>query len=154
MAGIGEALKKSVLGAKEEELIKAGTMVVTRGIGIIALGLIGTFWLLDALGDRGPWAGMDLWQKIVFVAVAAGVWSIVAAADAIARGLATARATDVVAALPPGLKATVTTGLDSPGWSVVAVRLVEGKESESLKYLVVKESEPATWMSPDDLKFS
>ncbi|ALV43223.1 hypothetical protein AU252_20370 [Pseudarthrobacter sulfonivorans] len=47
--GALESFKKSLLGDKANQTIKSGTLVTTRGTGIIAVGLIGTFLLMDWL---------------------------------------------------------------------------------------------------------
>lgn len=53
------AIKASIAGNKADEVIKSGTLVVTRGIGVIAIGLIGTFIFLTSsrmlvLGKGSP----------------------------------------------------------------------------------------------------
>lgn len=147
---LGEALKKSILGAKEDEVIKSGTTAVTRGIGVVALGFVGTFYLLEQFADVGPWTGLDTGQRLTFVIAAAAVWAIVAAADVIGRGLA--HENDVVTALPRGLTATKTKRTDDPGWSVVAIRFPSGGTGDP-RYLVVKAGQPVEWLSAEDLRF-
>jgi hypothetical protein len=154
MAGLGEALKKSILGAKQDEAIKSGTLVVTRGIGVIAIALIGTFLLLDQLGDVGPWwKGLDTIAKLEFVVASAAVWAIVAGADVIARGLATARQNDFIATLPKGLTATKIEGKDSHGWDVVAAKFSGGAGADGPTYLVVKPGHEAEWLAAEKLQF-
>lgn len=150
---LGKALKESIVGAKHEELIKSGTLVVTRGIGIVAVAFVGTFFLLDMFNE-GPWASLDTWQKLAFVVAAALVWAIVAAADAIARGHATASRHDLVAALPKGLAVIKTKGRDESGWTAVAVKFAVTEGAEGPRYLIVKEGKPAEWAAEEDLAFS
>jgi hypothetical protein len=149
---LGKALKESIVGAKHDEIIQAGTLVVTRGTGVIAVALIGTFFLLDLL-DQGPWANLDSWQKLAFVLASGLIWAIVAAADAIARGLATASRHELVAQLPKGLKATKTVGKDDPDWYVVAVKFAVSEGSEGPEFLIVKKGQPAEWAPRQELDF-
>ncbi len=150
---LAAALKKAIIGSKDEEIIKAGTLAVTRCVGIVALALVGTFLLLDQLGNVGPWPRMTTTEKLQFVIAAAAVWAAIAGADSIARGLATARQNDFVATLPAGLKGTKTEGIDDRGWSVVAVKFPAASGSEGAKYLVIKAGKPAEWLDADKLKF-
>ncbi|MFG2007071.1 hypothetical protein ACGFNU_48780 [Spirillospora sp. NPDC048911] len=145
-----DKIKKMVAGDPANATIKAGTLLVTRGLGTVAVALIGTFLLLDQLGDRGPWHGLSTVQKLAFVLGAGFIWSIVAASDALARGIASARP-DGMVALPPGLLATVLDGRDSSGWRVVGVRpgTAAGGAPE---FLVAKDSE-VRWLAADRLAF-
>jgi hypothetical protein len=93
-------------------------------------------------------------DKLNFVLASGAIWALVAAADAIARGLATARQNDYVATLPTGLKAKKTKGTDSPGWTVAAVRFSGGTGGDDPCYLLVKSGQPAEWVSKDDLDFT
>ena len=150
---IASALKEAVLGSDQDEIIKAGTLTVTRGIGVIAVAFVGTFYLLDQFGDKGPWHGLTTPQKLTFVIAAALVWAIVASGDAIARGLATARQNDLVASLPTGLRATKTDGTDSAGWSVVAVKFSPGAGADGPEYLLVKAGQAASWLPAEKISF-
>lgn len=150
---IASALKEAVLGSDQDEIIKAGTLTVTRGIGVIAVAFVGTFYLLDQFGDKGPWHGLTTPQKLTFVIAAALVWAIVASGDAIARGLATARQNDLVASLPTGLRATKTEGTDSAGWSVVAVKFSPGAGANGPEYLLVKAGQAASWLPAEKISF-
>ncbi|MEU5884702.1 hypothetical protein [Spirillospora sp. NPDC047279] len=142
-----DKIKKAVGGDPANEAIKAGTLLVTRGLGTVAIALIGTFFLLDQLGDRGPWHGMNSVQKLGFVLGAGFIWAVVATGDALARGIAAGRP-DALVALPPGLVATVTDGTDSHGWRVVGVRPAAGEP----EFLVVKDDE-VRWLPAGRLAF-
>ena len=147
-----DSLKKSVLGDAANETIKSGTLVTTRGIGVVAVALIGTFLLLDQLGDTGPWKDMTAAQKLMFVAAAGAIWAVVAAADAIARGIAAPAARPSFVALPSGLTVTKTAGVDSPGWRVAAVKVAPLGDSADTLFLIVKDK-AVEWASTSDLKF-
>lgn len=149
--GALESFKKSLLGDKANQTIKSGTLVTTRGTGVIAVGLIGTFLLMDWLG-ASPWEGLQPDQKLSFVLATGAIWAVVAAADSIARGLATRSSVPVIVKLPAGLLATRTIGIDSSGWSVLAVEVTPDGKEEAMQFLVVKGSETA-WVSSDDLEF-
>jgi hypothetical protein len=152
MAGL-DSIKKAVTGDAENATIKDGTLVTTRGIGVIAVALIGTFLLLDQLGDTGPWHDLSAGGKLAFLLGAGAIWAVVAAADAIARGIATAATRPTVASMPSGLVATRTEGKDSPGWRVAAVELSGTAGSEVVRFLVVKGTDHA-WVAAADLSFS
>ncbi|KAB2341007.1 hypothetical protein [Actinomadura rudentiformis] len=146
-----DKIKKMVAGDPANEAIKSGTLLVTRGLGTIAVALIGTFFLLDQLGDRGPWHGLSGAQKLAFVLGAGFIWSVVAASDALARGIAAGRP-DGLVALPPGLVATVLDGVDSPGWRVVGVRPGAGKDGGVPEFLVAKGTD-VRWLPAERLAF-
>ncbi|TFV86526.1 hypothetical protein E4P40_12865 [Blastococcus sp. CT_GayMR20] len=148
-----ESIKKAVTGDATTDVIKSGTLLTTRGLGVVAVGLIGTFLLLDELGGTGPWASLDTSQKLLFVLGCGAIWALVAAADAVARGLATAATQPVLTAMPPGLVAVRTTGVDSPGWAVAAIQVPRVAGDEKPKFLVIK-ANAHEWVSADDLDFS
>jgi hypothetical protein len=147
-----EKIKKAVTGDATTDVIKSGTLLTTRGLGVVAVGLIGTFLLLDELGDAGPWASMDTSQKLLFVLGCGAIWALVAAADAIARGLATAAVQPLVTAMPPGLTASRTTGVDSPGWRVAAIEMPRGTGEKGAQFLLVK-GDKCEWVGVEDLVF-
>jgi hypothetical protein len=148
-----ESIKKAVTGDATTDVIKSGTLLTTRGIGVVAVGLIGAFLLLDQLGDAGPWASMDTAQKLSFVLACGAIWALVAAADAIARGLATAATQPLITALPSGLTASRTEGVDSPGWHVAAIEMPRGAGDKGAQFLVVK-GDKCEWVGVEDLDFS
>lgn len=146
-----ESLKKSLLGDKANETIKSGTLVTTRGTGIIAVGLIGTFLVMDWL-NAAPWEGLLPDQKLTFILATGAIWAVIAAADSIARGLAARSSLSAIVELPAGLVATRTPGRDSPGWSVLAIEVTPNGIKEAVEFLVVKGSETA-WVASKDLEF-
>src|SRR4051794_14315944 len=148
---LGDSLKKSLLGDKSNEIIKAGTLVTTRGTGVIAVALIAVFIVMDEL-DVGPWRTLSDDSKLLFVATVGFVWAIVAGADAIARGLATRNAAPAVIHLPRGLKATRTEKTDSRGWSVVAVSVPSEDDQQPLRFLIEKGG-TVVWTTADSLSF-
>ncbi|MFI0454314.1 hypothetical protein [Actinomadura sp. 6N118] len=145
-----DKIKKMVAGDPANEAIKSGTLLVTRGLGTVAVALIGTFFLLDQLGDSGPWHGLSGAQKLAFVLGAGFIWSVVAASDALARGIAAGRP-DGLVALPPGLHATVLDGVDSPGWRVVGVRL-GAAAGGAPEFLIAKDTD-VRWLPAERLSF-
>jgi hypothetical protein len=127
-------------------------LVTTRGIGVVAVGLIGTFLLLDQFGDTGPWKDMSASGKLMFVVAAGAIWGVVAGADAIARGIATSAARPSVVALPSGLVVTKTAGVDTPGWHVAAVQAAPQDASAGVRFLIVK-GNAVEWISASELTF-
>ena len=105
-------------------------MVVTRGIGVIAVAFVGTFFVLDQF-DEGPGRTSSSTPEADVRHRHGRGLAIVAAADAIARRACHERGSnDLVATLPKGLKATKITKKDSHGWSVVAVRFAAGEGAD------------------------
>jgi hypothetical protein len=147
----GTKFKKAIVGDKANETIKAGTLVVTRGIGVVAVGLIGTFTVMDWF-DGGPWRDMTPEQKLLFVLGAGFIWAIVLAGDAIARGLATAATGDQMLVLPSGLMATKTEGVDDTGWRVAAVKMAPNGTPETASFLLLK-GRKQEWVQANELTF-
>lgn len=142
-------ITKAILGDADNEIIKAGTLATTRGIGVVAASLIAVFFLMDQLRDSGPWKDFTAQQQLLFVLAAGLIWVLLAAADSIARGLAARATAPRVVALPAGLTATRTAGVDSPGWCVVALE-VGGPAN---KFYLVKGTE-SVWVTADDVTFT
>ena len=98
---------------------------------------------------------LDVGFKVAFIIAAGLIWAIVAAADNLARGLATAAKTPVQ--LPSGLSASrivhVNGGpnLTDPGWSVVAV-LAPTTATGTADFLIVKNGTTA-WVAANKLTF-
>lgn len=146
---VAESIKKSIVGDEESAIIKSGTLVTTRGTAIIAVGLMGVFLALEEF-DIEPWSGFSDTKKFAFVLAVGAIWAVVAAADSIARGIATAATAPVVVRLPPGLTATRTVGKDSPGWKVVAIQTGRREDGSDALFLLCKASE-VVWVGPDAL---
>ena len=143
-----EKIKKAVLGDSSNQTIKAGTLVTTRGIGVVIVGLIGGLVLLEQL-DYGPWMDLNTWQKFTFVIGGGFIWALVAAGDAIARGLS-AGPSDMVVPMPANLRATYLAGEDSVGWLVAAVRVGASADPE---FLIVKGTSHR-WAKAAELRFA
>lgn len=138
------ALYKSIRGDEDAAVIKSGTLATTRGMGVVAAGLVALLPILDKVDDFGPWDDADAAAKLWFILGAGAIWAIVAAADAIARGLAQPR----VVALPASLAVTRTEGRDEAGWTAVAI-----EAGDSPRFLLVKGDKTA-WVAAADLQFS
>ena len=151
MADIAEQIKKAIFGDKQAEMIKSGTLVVTRGIGVIGIGLVGTFFVLDQF-DTGPWKDMTAVQKLWFVLGAGFIWALVAGADSVARGLTSAARSDRVLVLPPGLVGTRTEGKDEQGWRATAAKFAADGAQEGVSFLVIKGDKHA-WVAAKDFHF-
>jgi hypothetical protein len=149
---LGTKIKKAVVGDKQTEMIKSGTLVVTRGIGVVGIGLVGTFFVLDLTGT-GPWKGMPPAQKLWFVLGAGLIWAIVAGADSVARGITKAAAHDRIVTLPPDLVGARTEGLDDHGWLATAAKFSRDGDQETVSFLVVKDNK-AAWVKAKDFHFT
>jgi hypothetical protein len=137
IVGALDSLKKSLVGDEATEIIKSGTLATTRGTGVVAVSLIGAFIVMDSFGFE-PWDALSPVIKWGVVIAIGAMWALVAAADSIARGIATAATAPTFVRLPAGLKATRTEGSDSPGWSLVAVEIAKVGEKDDLRFLAVK----------------
>lgn len=152
MASQRNTFTKALFGDPDTEIIKAGTLTVTRGAGVIAAGAIGVFVVFDA-ANKGPWKTFSINQKLSFVLVTAAIWGVILAADAISRGIAAAGKSigevgaSSMISLPKGVTAKTTEGVDEPGWSVVAVR---GDD----EFLLVKAGHDAQWLKPDKFQIT
>jgi hypothetical protein len=146
-----DSLVKALKGDKSTEVIKAGALATTRASGSVALGLIGVFAILDVL-DVGPWEGFSSEAKFQFVLGTGALWAVLAAADSIARAIATAAVVPSIIRLPAGMTASYTIGIDSPGWMVVAAEITPGGADSPTRYLLYKDDK-TMWASAPELKF-
>jgi len=147
MSNFTDGLKKSLAGDEQSELIKSGTLLVTRGFGVMAVGLIAALWLMDQL-DFGPWDGLAVAEKFDFIVAVGFMWAIVAAADALARGVSTgltANSYTVIALDPPlsaqhevsdGVKLDVTAR---------AIRTHPGESTRIHSVLITSPNGATTW---------
>lgn len=158
-----DSLKKAVAGDEDAAVIKSGTLATTRGAGFAAAGLVAVFTAMDLLAFK-PWDELDPLIKWAVVVSIGAIWAMMAAADSLARGLATAgdsvakgltasAAAPSFVRLPPGLKVTRTEGTDSPGWTALAVEVSKADEKDELRFLVTKGSD-VVWVKADDLAFA
>jgi hypothetical protein len=148
---LGDSIKKAVLGDAANEVIKAGTTVATRGIGVIAIALLGTFYLLDQFGDAGPWEKMTASAKLWFVLGAGAIWAVVAAADTLARGISAAKQPPFLE-FPAGLDAALLKGQNEPGWRVVGAKLSGTGDTFGYEFLAIKGDE-VRWLKAEQLDF-
>lgn len=144
-----ESIKKAVLGDNANETIKSGTLVTTRGIGVIIVGLIGGLLLLDTF-DYGPWKELSTVQKFMFVVASGFIWALVASADAIARGYA-AGVTSQLVPFAAGLKCTYLVGKDTSGWSVAAART--GPSSAGPPDFLIVKGATFKWAKAAEIEF-
>ncbi len=146
-----ESIKKSLVGDKATEIIKSGTLLTTRGTAVVAVSLIGVAVFMEFV-EAPVWNEASPDMKLWFVIATGVVWAIVAAADSIARGIATAATARQVVRLPAGLRATRLDGADSRGWAVLAMTADRGGAQESVRFLVAK-GDDLVWLDPGQLQF-
>lgn len=100
----------------------------------------------DLLGEKAP-AGA---RAAIFIAVILA-WGVIAVADILARGYASAHSVRVTPT-PEGLPTcTWTKGKDESGFSVAAVRMTKPDDAE---YLIVKSGHPPRWVPGSELSFA
>lgn len=141
-------------GNDSEKIIKSGTLFVTRGVGVIAVGLIGLFFALDQAGE-GPWKDLSTEQKLDFIVAVGFIWAIVAAADAIARGISTGAksikqaltvAREQLLVLDPPLDGRYkSSDGNTVSVKVQAIRLAPGDSTSISEYLILFEGGPIRW---------
>ena len=96
---------------------------------------------------------MTVTDRIVVFAVIAGSWALIALADILARGYASAHASAQVVTVPYGLRVVRPDlrGADEEGWVVSALKVTPGSDNESgLSYLVTKPDHDPEWIDGGD----
>lgn len=163
MSNSDNAIFKALFGDKDEEVIKAGTLAVTRGSGVIV-----TAAAAAAVTDW-PFELTDS-QRIQVGLTSAAIWAFLAAFDAVARGLATSaktrgesevkaaallltRPTDTqVVALPKALEVALPgePAKEESGWHASLVRIGAPEDDESPEFFVTK-GDTKKWVAAKDL---
>lgn len=134
--------------------VKAPATNLTLGSAIIAfLAVIGTAIepVFEAVFPDGASDGI---RAAVLIAVIAA-WALIGVADIIMRGVsqaATARSQWVMSPVESGITATRLEAVDSPGWTVAAVRFPLSTP-EKTSYLLVKAGETPAWVDKEDVQF-
>lgn len=139
---------------ENEDTIKSGALRLTwvSGTlgGITALVTIFNEEFTHVFGEHAS----DGIKASVLIAVIAA-WALIAVADIFARALTVSAKlkkgpADSVTA-PRGLKVTLTEGEDSSGWTVAAIRGLDGSDEDSAEFLVVKSGQQPKWVEGDQL---
>jgi hypothetical protein len=91
------------------------------------------------------------WARPVVIVALIATFSVVAAAEILARGYAAGRRGDVIA-MPEGLTATYITGGTAREVVVAAVRFRRA-EDDSSEFLIVKRDASTVWVGRDELDF-
>jgi hypothetical protein len=136
------------------DVIKAGTLRTTRGTALSLIAFLTVVYAVDGFGNTIDWVTAD--NKYLLALGAGLMWAIVAAADALARGIATGRteAATVAAsasyALGAVLTCTRTEGPDDPGWKAVAIR--RSTSDDGPEFLLTKGAK-VEWVKAEHLKF-
>lgn len=136
--------------ADTEKVIPSGSLRITWlsaiAAGVVAAAALFTDSFFDELlgSDASPAN-----RAAVFITVIAA-WALIAVADVLARGYASARGVRVVTpptGLPP---ATWTSGPHEPGFSIAAIRVTSAADPD---YLIVKPGHPPRWVPGAELSF-
>ncbi len=142
-SGDSPEILKALFGDDDEEVVKSGTLAVTRLTGwVAAAGLAVTN--TEVFGELS--GSTKLWGSIVIVAV----FAFIASADSLARAYATAHTQPDVRVLTSPLKVKLTEGVDDPGWRAVIVGFTPAKPDD-LDFWVVKGNQ-AKWVASSNTK--
>jgi hypothetical protein len=136
---------KALFGDEESAVVKSGTLAVTRLTGWVAAGGLA----LTNTEVFGELSGSDkLWGSIAIV----GVFAFIAAADAVARGYATAHAQPDVRTLPSPLRVSLPdkAAEEEKGWKAYLLRF-DPKKPEDLEFWVAKDEE-ALWVRAEKIR--
>lgn len=164
MSNSDNAIVKALFGDKDDEVIKAGTLAVTRGSGVIvaaAAAAAAVDWPFELTNS----------QRIQVGLTSAAIWAFIVAFDAVARGLATAAKTRgeaevkaaalmltrpthaQVVALPKLLKVILPgeVAAEESGWQASLVRIGARDDEESAEFFVTK-GDTKKWVAAKDLR--
>jgi hypothetical protein len=143
LADVGKAL----FGDEESEVVKSGTLAVTRltgWVGAAGLALTNS----DAFGNLNLGGSTKVWASVAIVAV----FAFIASADALARAYVTGQSQPDVRILPAPMAVRIPakSGANERGWHAVLVRFTP-QSPDDLDFWVVKADE-AQWVKGGDLK--
>lgn len=145
--------------AKEEDLVKARSLNITRIAGVVTPVLAGIWTAISEVSDTPPFNRTDFQEQLILALI--GLIALVSVADILARSIATTRVLPPVAVatpLPKALTASkdVPNGPDIPG-HVVAFRATNASEpTRSGEYLFVRKDgkAEASWERADTVTLS
>jgi hypothetical protein len=150
MAASDTGAWKAILGDDDNEVIKAGTLAVTRGTGVVAAAVVAVA-NIDLIPGGDLTAPQKLWASVAII----GIWAILASADALARAKVTAAeriASPQTHVLTPPLDASLPekSGADERGWKAMMLRTYPA-EPDKLEYWVVK-GDVAEWCDAEKVR--
>jgi hypothetical protein len=128
---------------------EGGALNLTRLTGLGAA-LVAVLTAIDGVWDEIFGADAPTWAKPVVMISAIAAFSVIAAADILARGYAAGRRGDIIP-MPDGLTATYTPGRDQQVF-VAAVRFRRTEDGDS-EFLIVKPDKTTSWASKEELDF-
>ena len=143
-------------GSPDTDAITGGTLNLTKTSTYIAA-LAALFVGIDPLFGQAfpdslkPTAGV----KAAIIIAVIGAWSIMIAADLLARAYASAHqstSSPVMITAPGRLYAKVTTGPDDPDWLVAGIQ-VTPSDPPKTTVLLAKKGKAAKWVDVDDVEF-
>ena len=145
--------------AKEDDLVKARSLNITRITGVVTPVLAGVWTAISELADKAPFNQTDFQEQLILALI--GLVALVSVADIVARSIAATRVTPpnaVATPLPTALKASknISDGPDLPG-RVVAFRAANASEpTTSGEYLFVASGNDGetSWERADEIYLS
>lgn len=139
---------------EKEDTIKSGALRLTWISGTLGgLTALVTVFNEEFTHVFGEHASDGIKASVLIAVIVA--WALIAVADIFARAMTVSAKLkkgpgDSVTA-PKGMKVKLTGGEDSPGWTVTAIRGLDGTDEDSAEFLVVKSGEQPKWVKGDEL---
>lgn len=129
---------------------KGGALNLTRFTGLGAA-LVAFLTAFDGIWNRLFGEHAPGWARPIVIVALIATYSVIAAADILARGYAAGRRGDIIP-MPDGLTATYITRSKAREVVVAAVRFRRA-EDDSSEFLIVKRDNSTRWVGRDELDF-
>lgn len=130
---------------------QGGALNLTRFTGLGAA-LVAFLTAFDGIWNRLFGEGAPSWARPVVIIALLTTYSVIAAADILARGYAAGRRGDIIP-MPTGLTATYKPGTDEKTAVTIAAVRFRRAENDSSEFLIVKENKSTAWAGRDELDF-
>jgi hypothetical protein len=134
------------------DAITGGTLNLTK-TSAFGAAVVGLVTAINPLFESVFGEDASDWIKAAIIIAAIASWALIATADILGRGYASANQNLQIAPMPSAAIASKTVGGDVAGYSVVAVRLDPTKR-DSAEFLITKTGKETEWIDGKDLDFS
>lgn len=130
---------------------QGGALNLTRFTGLGAA-LVAFLTAFDGIWNRLFGEHAPTWARPVVIVALLATYSVIAAADILARGYAAGRRGDIIP-MPPGLTATYKPGTDQRATVLIAAVRFRRAENDSSEFLIVTGDGSTVWAGRDELDF-